>query len=243
MINGLDKFVDDVKIMNVVAKKINYYLSEKKFGTMDLKSLYQVLKKAVLYLVLVYIPFAVVATITNHLVAKDDQYAAILLSGFAFSDYDYWASPVAFLGSYPAWTFYFNLKGLRTDYFFSATKQDLKKVLIDSKYQSIVLVGHGSFNAWRATDQIVSNEDIRRWKSLFSLKTGEWIQLSCPGADSYPTHIGELIMENGGHSSARSRNAAAKRHWYSGLHMQRLDYMRFDSKDAWLDVALKMSPL
>ena len=74
-------------------KKIKYHLSEKKYGTMDLKSLYQVIKKTLLSLFLVYIPFATVATITNRLVVKDDQYAAILLSGFAFSDYDYWAAP------------------------------------------------------------------------------------------------------------------------------------------------------
>ena len=103
--------------------------------------------------------------------------------------------PLAFLGSYPAWTFYFNSKGLRTDYIFAATREDLKQVLIHPKYQSIVLVGHGSHNAWRATDQIVSNDDIRRWQSLFTLKTGEWIQLSCPAFDSYPDHIGELIMD------------------------------------------------
>ena len=88
--------------MNSVSNKFRYHVLEKKYGDMDLKSLYRIIKKYFFYLVIVYIPFAVVATITNNLLVKNDQYAAILLSGYAFSDYDYWAAPFAFLGSYPA---------------------------------------------------------------------------------------------------------------------------------------------
>ncbi|MBT5750857.1 MAG: hypothetical protein HOI39_07000 [Flavobacteriales bacterium] len=117
-----------------------------------------------------------------------------MLSGYAFSDYDYWASPIAFLGSYPAWTLYFNFNGVKTDYFFNATKSDMKNVLIDPKYESIVMVGHGSRNGWRATDRFVSNDDINEWKEEFAPKTGEWFQLSCAGADTYHEHIGELVM-------------------------------------------------
>ena len=181
--------------MNSVGNKFRYHVLEKKYGNMDLKSLYRIIRKSFFYLVIIYIPFAVVATITNNILVKNDKYAAILLSGYAFSNYDYWAAPFAFLGSYPAWTFYFNLKGVRTDYIFRATKEDLKNVLVEPKYQSIVLVGHGSNNAWRATDKLVSNEDIRQWQSLFALKTGEWIQLSCPASDTYPEHMGELVMD------------------------------------------------
>ena len=182
--------------MNNAILKIKYYLTEKKYTEYDSKTLVKLIKKSFFYLTILYIPFAALATISNNFFVKDDQYAAIMLSGFAFSDYDYWASPIAFLGSYPAWTFYFNSKGIRTNYVFNATKDDLRNVLIESKYQSIVLVGHGSKNSWRATDQTVDNSDIRSWQTLFTLKSGEWIQLSCPSTDIFPRHIGELVMDN-----------------------------------------------
>ena len=75
------------------SRTIKYHLLEKEYGT-------HVVKRAFLSLLYIYGLFAAVATITNHLVVKDDEYAAIMLSGYAFSDYDYWASPLAFLGSY-----------------------------------------------------------------------------------------------------------------------------------------------
>lgn len=175
---------------------IRHHLLKKRYGSMDLKGLYQIVRKSFIYTMYIYIPVSAIATITNNLIVKDDQYAAILLSGYAFSDYDYWASPFAFLGSYPAWTIYFNLQGVRSDYIFNATKEDLKKVLLDQKYQSIVLVGHGSSNAWRATDQTVINDDINQWKNMFTPKTGEWIQLSCPASDVYDEHLGELVMSD-----------------------------------------------
>lgn len=182
--------------MNEFVKTVKFHLAEKKYTKYDSKPLSRFVKKAFIYLLFIYLPFASLAAITNNLFVKDDKYAAIMLSGYAFSDYDYWASPLAFLGSYPAWTLYFNLKGYRTDYVFNATVSDLKNVLIDKKYQSIVLVGHGSKNVWRATDELVSNVEIQSWKSLFSKKTGEWIQLSCPTSDIFPEHIGELVMNN-----------------------------------------------
>jgi len=175
--------------------KLKYYLAEKRYTQYDSKSLKKFIKKSFVALMFIYVPLATLATVSNDFLVKDKKYAAIMLSGYAFSDYDYWASPLAFLGSYPAWTLYFNLKGYRTDYFFNATKQDLKDVLIDSKYQSIVLVGHGSKNVWRATDDLVSNLEITSWQPLFTRKTGEWIQLSCPTTDIYPEHIGELVMD------------------------------------------------
>ena len=182
--------------MSKIIKKVKYHLAEKKYTNYDSKSLFRFGRKAFIYLSLVYIPMAALATISNHAFVKDDKHAAIMLSGYAFSDYDYWASPLAFLGSYPAWTFYFNSKGFRTDYIFNATMDDLKNVLMDNRYQSIVLVGHGSKNVWRATDQSVSNAEIETWQSLFTKKAGEWIQLSCPTSDTYPEHLGELVMDS-----------------------------------------------
>lgn len=182
--------------MKEFTKTVKFHLAEKKYTKYDSKPLSRLAKKAIFYIALIYVPLATLATISNNFFVKDDKYAAILLSGYAFSDYDYWASPVAFLGSYPAWTFYFNMKGYRTDYVFNATANDLKDVLVDKRYQSIVLVGHGSKNVWRATDELVSNVEIHEWESLFSKKTGEWIQLSCPTSDIFPEHIGELVMNN-----------------------------------------------
>jgi hypothetical protein len=106
----------------------------------------------------VYVPFAIAAFISD-VMTSSDEYAAIMLSAHAVTDYDYWAPPLAFLGSYPAWTLYFNSKGLRTDYFFAATTQDFQNVLENEKYQSIVLVGHGSYNSWRATDRAIQEEE------------------------------------------------------------------------------------
>jgi len=182
--------------MSEFGKKLRYYLFEKRYSKYDSKPFLRLIRKATFYLSIVYVPLASLVTITNNLVVEDDEYAAILLSGYAYSDYDYWASPLAFLGSYPAWTIYFNLKGIRTDYVFNATVDDLKNILVDPKYQSIVLVGHGSKNVWRATDRSVSNVEIMNWRPLFTPKKGEWIQLSCPTTDVYPEHLGELVMDD-----------------------------------------------
>ena len=177
-------------------EKIRFLLLKKKYGSIGFVQIYRFCKKIFIYLMYIYIPASALAIVTNNVILKEERYAAILLSGYAFSDYDYWASPIAFLGSYPAWTLYFNINGVKTDYFFNATKSDMKNVLIDPKYESIVMVGHGSRNGWRATDRFVSNDDINEWKEEFAPKTGEWFQLSCAGADSYPEHIGELVMDD-----------------------------------------------
>ena len=186
-------------------KNLFHQLFIKKYGTVGFVQVFRFLKKIFFYSMFVYIPLTAVAAVTNNFVVKEERYAGIMLSGYAFSDYDYWVSPIAFLGSYPAWTLYFNSKGLKTDYFFNATKNDLKNVLINPKYESIVLVGHGSRNGWKATDKFVSNDDINEWKELFEPKTGEWFQLTCAGYDYYPEHIGELVMGD-----------AQKVHYYSG---------------------------
>ena len=56
--------------MNSGGNKFRYHVLEKKYGDMDLKSLYRIIKKSFFYLVIVYIPFAAIATITNRLVMK-----------------------------------------------------------------------------------------------------------------------------------------------------------------------------
>jgi len=143
----------------------------------------------------VYVPAATIAFISNSQV-NTGQYAAILLSAHAFSDHDHWAPVLAFIGSYPGWTLYFNARDLQPDYFFSATADDFIKVIQDDKYQSIVLVGHGSYSHWRATDMEVNIFTIQRLEGKFKKKSGEWFQLSCATRDFSDIQLGEPVMKN-----------------------------------------------
>lgn len=172
------------------------YLFKKQYGTIGLlKPLMKAVKTLAICLLAVYVPAATVAFLSNwH--TETDHYAAILLSANAFTGHDHWAPPLAFLGSYPGWTLYFNSKGLKTDYIFSATYADFINVLQDDKYQSIVLVGHGSYNSWVATDKEVTNYDIQRLAGKFTKKNGEWFQLSCGAPDYSDIQLGELVMLN-----------------------------------------------
>jgi hypothetical protein len=150
---------------------ISYFLFRKQIGRGQIRPLLKLVPKAIVCLIVLYIPIATSAYVSD-LRTRTDQYAAILLSAHAFSNHDHWAPPIAFLGSYPAWTFYFNSMGLKADYIFSATKQDFIDVLRDDKYQSIVLVGHGSYNLWRATDDEITNADIEQMRGTFKKKRG-----------------------------------------------------------------------
>ena len=171
-------------------------LFRKKISRIEL--LKPLLKAAIILLIcalVVYIPAATVAFISNTQ-TNTNQYAAILLSAHAFSDHDHWAPVLAFIGSYPAWTLYFNSRGLKPDYIFSASYNDFMKVLQDDKYQSIVLVGHGSYNHWRATDMEVSVFAVQALEGTFKKKNGEWFQLSCATRDYSNIQLGEPVMKN-----------------------------------------------
>lgn len=175
---------------------LKHILFEKKifvgwFGSRGLKDL---AKRAFLIFLIVYLPYATIATISN-ITTSSDKYAAILLSADAFTGYDYWAPPLAFLGAFPSWNLYFNSKGLKTDYIFAADRADFKRVVKDSKYQSVVLVGHGSFNSWGATDGAVFNEHVLTLRGRFEKKKGEWFQLTCPAKDYSSVHLGETVMD------------------------------------------------
>lgn len=175
----------------------SYYLFKKKYGSLGLlKPLAKSSRIFAICLLAVYIPAATIAFVSNGRM-DTDHYAAILLSANAFTGHDHWAPPLAFLGSYPAWTLYFNRQGLKTDYIFSATYQDFVNVLQDDRYQSMVLVGHGSYNSWVATDRAVDNSDIEGLVGTFTKKQGEWFQLSCGASDYSDTQLGELVMPKG----------------------------------------------
>ena len=163
-----------------------------------------------------YIPLMVGCyLVNNYLVSSKNGTAAVLLSSYAF-DYtlfardvqsykklekfngkDHWSPPLAFLGSYPAWSLYFSWRKQRLDYFFSATVDDFETVLTDPKYQSIVFVGHGSFNSIQLADGQVDNDFVTQRLGKSEKKSGEWFQLSCPAFDYRDQHIGSLVMEQG----------------------------------------------
>jgi hypothetical protein len=153
-----------------------------------------ILRRIILPLLLIYIGVGMIATIRNMSI-KDNKYAAILLSDYAIWEYDYWASPCAFLGAYIPWTYYFNNRDMKVKWFFRAKSIDLEKVIKDKDCQSIVLVGHGSLNCWQATDMLVSNLEVSAMVKGIPKKTGEWLQLSCAEEDEFPVKMGELVME------------------------------------------------
>lgn len=174
--------------------KITWF--RRKIGRFEiLKPLLKAAKIILICVLVVYIPAATIAFISDTQI-KTDQYAAILLSAHAFTGHDHWAPVLAFLGSYPAWTLYFNTRNLKPDYIFSATYDDFMNVLKDDKYQSIVLVGHGSYNHWQATDMEVSIFAVQRMEGKFRKKTGEWFQLTCANRDFSDIQLGELVMQN-----------------------------------------------
>ena len=91
----------------------------KKIGQIELlKPLLKAGKIILICALVVYIPAATIAFISDSRI-ETDQYAAILLSAHAFSNNDHWAPVLAFVGSYPAWTLYFNARDLKPDYIFS----------------------------------------------------------------------------------------------------------------------------
>lgn len=153
-----------------------------------------ILRRIVLPFFVVYSILAILTAIRDMNI-KSDQYAAVLLSDYALTKYDYWVSPSAFLGSYITWTYYFNKKDMKVKWFLRAKSTDLKRVLRDENCQSIVLVGHGSVNTWKATDMVVSNIEVEEIMNGIPKKKGEWLQLTCGEEDFSPVKMGELVME------------------------------------------------
>lgn len=153
-----------------------------------------ILWRMILPFLAIYTGLAIITTIRN-ISINSDEYAAVLLSDYALTKYDYWASPSAFLGSYLSWSYYFNNRNLKVRWVLRATSNDLKKVIKDRDCQSIVIVGHGSLNVWQATDMVVSNLEVEKMMNGVQKKKGEWLQLTCGVKDFSPVRIGELVME------------------------------------------------
>ncbi len=153
-----------------------------------------ILRRVVLPFFIVYSILAISTTVRDMNI-QSNQYAAVLLSDHALTKYDYWASPSAFFGSYITWTYYFNNKDIKVKWFLRAKSTDLKRVIRDVNCQTIVLVGHGSLNTWKATDMVVSNLEVEEMMSGIPKKKGEWLQLTCGEEDFSPVRMGELVME------------------------------------------------
>ena len=152
-------------------------------------------RKIILPLLLIYIGLGIITAMRNMNI-KNNEYAAVLLSDYAFWQYDYWASPCAFLGSYIPWSHYFNNRNMKVKWFFRAKSNDLEEVIKDRDCQSIVLVGHGDIDSWQATDMEVSNSVVAKMMKDVPKKRGEWLQLSCGGESKFFMKMGELVMED-----------------------------------------------
>jgi hypothetical protein len=154
-----------------------------------------ILWRMVLPFFAIYALFAVV-TMIRDMSINNDEYAAVLLSDYAFWQYDYWASPCAFLGSYIPWSHYFNNRNIKVKWFFRAKSHDFEDVIKDKDCQSIVLVGHGDIDSWQATDKEVTNSVVAKMMKGVPKKRGEWLQLSCGGDSKYFMKMGELVMQD-----------------------------------------------
>lgn len=152
-----------------------------------------ILRRILLPILIVHLSLCIAATIRNSLICNE-QYAAVLISDYAITKYDYWISPLALAGAYPYWTYYFNNRGMKVKWFLRAYSKDLERVIKDTKCQSIVLVGHGSFNAWQAVDMLVTNDEVSQMMKGVPKKKGEWLQLTCAVEDKWPIKMGELVM-------------------------------------------------
>lgn len=153
------------------------------------------LRKVVLPLFLVYVCFGIGTAIRNMNV-ENDEYAAVLLSDHAFWEYDYWASPCAFLGAYIPWTHYFNNRNMKVKWIFRAKGRDFQKVLQDKDCQSLVLVGHGDSDCWQATDVEISVIEATAMMEGVPKKRGEWLQLTCGSQNTLFGKMGDRVMQD-----------------------------------------------
>lgn len=84
--------------------------------------------------------------------------------------------------------------GIRTDWILNAKIKDLKEVLEDENYQSIVTFGHGDRSNWLARDGAISQEEISEFYGNRPKKTGYWFQQSCGSKEGMP--LGIDVMQN-----------------------------------------------
>tara|TARA_Y100000310_G_scaffold345727_1_gene468902 strand:+ start:11292 stop:11876 length:585 start_codon:yes stop_codon:yes gene_type:complete len=88
----------------------------------------------------------------------------------------------------------FNNLNVRVDWFFKATKDDVKEVLLDNQYQSIVNLGHGSNDNMDLYQSDMSTDEIKEIYGNRARKKGFWFQFTCGGEGGFP--LGYYVMEN-----------------------------------------------
>lgn len=133
--------------------------------------------------------------VRNYLVPSK-QYAAIVVSDYTMTKYDYWVSPSVIFFAYPFITTYFNNQGLKAYWYLRGRSAHLEKVIKDPLCQSILIVGHGTYHSWQAVDRAVNFKDIKAFMQDLPKKRGEWIQLTCGKDEGYPCKMGELVMSS-----------------------------------------------
>ncbi|HVE12830.1 MAG TPA: hypothetical protein VNI01_05510 [Elusimicrobiota bacterium] len=153
------------------------------------------LRYVCLHAFIIHASLGAIANVRNRMV-RSEEYGAILLSDRVADDLTLRSiSALAWFGAYPYWTYYFNNRGMKARWFLSAKSGDLKAAVRDPRCQSIVLVGHGSFCLWAATDADVTNDEMTAFMKDQPKKKGEWLQLTCGVPDAWPVKLGELVMD------------------------------------------------
>ncbi len=145
-----------------------------------------------IYLILCGIAFTINANLHS------EKYAAILIGDNYIVKHNYLVTPIAILGSYPQFNFYFNSKGVRVEYIGHATGKDLERVLKDQKYQTIVIIGEGNYSTWLDSEgNEIAYFDIRDMMKGRGKKQGEWLQLTCGQIEYSTVQLGEYAVERG----------------------------------------------
>lgn len=171
----------------------DFFLISSKPVLLTKRNIWIFFRYVVFYALVIHLSLGTLAYIKNYR-GNSAQYGAVLISGETFTKYDHWLSPVAMFGAYPYWTSYFYNRGLKARWYLNARSTDLEKVIRDENCISIVLVGHGSFSLWAATDKDITPDEVAQMMLGQKKKTGEWLQLTC-GVDEGLPKIGELVMD------------------------------------------------
>ncbi len=110
--------------------------------------------------------------------APSGRKSAMYVSDYCFRDsYSVW-SPLVASVIYPYVTILSNYAlDARAEWVLHAQKSDLIASGNDRSIENIFTFGHGGQNWWRASDQIVWNQDVRRMATHD--KSGYWFQVSC----------------------------------------------------------------
>jgi len=126
-------------------------------------------------------------------VQSSSMRTAVLISDYHYDEIRPLLSPTIETSVYLPMTLYFNSDGSQVEYVRHATSSDLERICRDDNYKNVVLVGHGTYNTWWATDREVTQADIREWVTS---RKEQWMQLTCAGNKSDAPLGNEAADEN-----------------------------------------------